>query len=414
MKVDLICIGSELLTGLAENTNAGYLSRRLWSSGIPVREQVVVPDEIEVIISSLKRALEYSEVVICTGGLGPTGDDLTRDAVARLLELPLQLDRGWLAKLEGFFAARGCPMPEANRKQAMVIEGSLLLDNPRGTAPGAIVKEGARTIVLLPGPPQELQPMFEEKVLPFLKKELSGGEIWLSKTIKCIGLGESLLEEKIKQAGAGEYPALSLAACGLEVHLQLKARGHPGAAESILRETAGRLRLALGEYIYGQDDDTLAGVVAARLSRLGLTLALAESCSGGLLADMITDVPGSSLFFKGSMVAYSTEAKINLLGIDPQLLEREGAVSEAVALALARAAGKVLSADAGIGITGIAGPESDSSGRSVGLVYVAVVFGDRINCIQLNLAGTRRAVKERAAQAALAMLWRMMPADAED
>ncbi len=409
MQVDLICIGSELLTGLVENTNAGYISRRLWSCGIQVREQRVVSDSAPEIEGALKQSLGLSEVVICTGGLGPTDDDLTREAVAELLGRPLCPHREWLGHLEQMFAGRGYPMPPGNRKQALIIDGSRLVPNSRGTAPGMIVPAGEQhRVILLPGPPVEMEPMFEEDILPFLKSLRSSGS-WRTKIIRTAGCGESLLEEKVKASGLPGEIALSLVARGGEVLLQLKSCGEPGGR--LLDETAARLRRDLGEYIYGEDETTLAGAVAGLFTERRLTLALAESCSGGLLADRITDVPGSSQFLKGSLVTYTNEAKERLLGVDPGLLEQEGAVSEAVALAMACGARKVLDAHFGAAITGIAGPDSDPSGLPAGLVYIALAGPAGNICRRLELNGTRRAVKERSVQTLLTLLWRMMRAE---
>ncbi len=406
VQAELICIGNELLTGLVENTNAGYISRRLWSKGIPVRQQRVVPDSIPEIAAAIGEALACSEAVICCGGLGPTDDDLTREAVAALLERPLTVDRQWLQRLEQYFASRGYPMPPANRKQALLVEGSRLLPNPRGTAPGAIILAGERWIILLPGPPQELRPLFEQEVVPFFR---SAGfrASWQTRLIRTAGCGESLLEEKIKKAGLPEGVFFSPLAGGGEVLLQLKTAAAPDA-EALLERALRCLRERLGEYIYGEGEATLAGTVAALLGSRGLTLALAESCTGGLLADLITDIPGSSLFFKGALVTYSDEAKEKLLGIAPDLLNSKGAVSEEVALAMARGARRVLSASVGGAITGIAGPESDSSGSPPGLVYTAVSGPSGERCQRTFFPGTRRAVKERAAQTLLIALWRMI------
>ncbi len=411
MQTDLICIGSELLTGLVENTNAVYISRRLWSQGIPVREQRVVADSAPAIKDALQESMFHSEAVICIGGLGPTDDDLTREAVSELLERPLCLHRGWMQRLEQMFAGRGYPMPPANRKQALMIEGSSLVHNPRGTAPGAIIPVGrGRWVILLPGPPVEMVPMFEEEILPFLNKRGSKGN-WRTKIIRTSGCGESLLEDKIKEIGLPGGLDLSLVARGGEVLLQLKSCDQKAA--DLLEKTAARLRRDLGKYVYGEDEETLAGAVAALLTERRLSLALAESCSGGLMADSITDVPGSSRFFNGSLVTYGDEAKKSILGISGALLEREGAVSEAVALEMARCARERLSASIGASITGIAGPDSDSTGRPPGLVYIALsgTLGDK--CRRLELTGTRRAVKERAVQALLTLLWRMMHPEGE-
>lgn len=406
MQAELICIGNELLTGLVENTNAGYISRKLWAKGIPLREQRVVPDSVPAVVEALEHSLKRSEAVICSGGLGPTDDDLTREAVSKLLQKPLIVNEQWLQRLERYFAGRGHPMPPTNRKQALMIEGSRLLPNPLGTAPGAIISAGERWIILLPGPPQELRPLFEMEVLPFLQ---SAGfrAAWRTKIVRTTGCGEALLEEKIKQAGLPEGVYFSTLAGGAEVLLELRTAACP-AAEALLENTLLRLREQLGQYIYGEDEKTLAKTVAALFTAQGLTLALAESCSGGLLADKITDIPGSSLFFKGSLVTYCDEAKERLLGVEPALLKNKGAVSEEVALAMARGARRVLSASVGAAITGIAGPESDASGKAVGLVYTALSGPSGESCLQTSFPGTRRAIKERATQTLLAMLWRMM------
>ncbi len=409
MQAELICIGNELLTGLVENTNAGYISRRLWSHGIPLREQRVVPDSIPAIVGALEHSLRHSEAVICSGGLGPTDDDLTREAVSQLLQQPLVVDERWRQHLERYFSSRGYPMPPANRKQALMIAGSRLLPNPRGTAPGAIIPAGERWIILLPGPPQELRPLFEKEVLPFL---LGAGfrAVWRTKIIRTAGCGESLLEEMIKQAGLPEGISCFPLAGGGEVLLQFRAAASP-AAEALLEDTLSRLRERLGQYIYGEDEETLAGTVAALFRAQRLTLALAESCSGGLLADRITDIPGSSLFFRGSLVTYSDEAKEKLLGVERTLLRSRGAVSEEVALAMARGARQALATSVGAAITGIAGPESDASGKPPGLVYTAVSAPSGESCLRNSFPGTRRAIKERAVQILLAMLWRMMQPD---
>jgi nicotinamide-nucleotide amidase len=403
MPADLICVGIELLTGLTDNSNSVFLSRRLWSMGISVRETTVVADNEEAIRNVLERSLSKSDLVIITGGLGPTDDDLTREAVAAILNRPLTLNSSWLNKMEDLFKSRGYVMPENNRKQAMVIESSIMLENKRGTAPGAFIKFGDQAIVLLPGPPHEMQLMFDEKVVPLLtgNKDISVSYV---KTLKCIGIGESALEELVKTSGQWELPPISYIAKGFEVDLQIKGYGDKVQAQSVISEAEKLLRHLLKDYIFGSDDDTLAGVVAEMLRSRGSTLALAESCSGGLLSDVITDIPGSSEFYRGGIVAYSTYAKANLLNIDSALLALEGDVSEAVAKAMAKAAREILRTDFGLGITGIAGPLSDSSNSPVGLVYIACSCDDKIIARKLNLVGDRRVIKERSVQAALDLL----------
>ncbi len=403
LQADLICVGNELLTGLIENSNAGFLARRLWSTGIPVRETVVVADDEKSIREALERALQESELVILTGGLGPTEDDLTREAVASIFGLELTLDRNWLERMEEFFSQRGIDMPYNNRKQAMIIEGSTLLENKRGTAPGAMLQREGKLIVLLPGPPYEMQQMFEEQVLPEVVKQ-NGGLLSAVKTLKCIGIGESMLEQKIKELGKWDLPPISYVARGYEVNLQIKGCGDQQEAAAAVNQAEKKLRDALGDAIYGCDDETLAGVTATLLINNNMTLALAESCSGGLLSDLITDIPGSSFFYRGGIVAYSSDAKINLLGVDPGLLEKEGEVSPVVAEAMAAGAKKIFNSHFAIGITGVAGPGSDAAGNPAGLVYIALDGPDKTEQKQLNLGGARKAIKERAAQVALDMI----------
>ncbi len=407
MQADLICVGSELLTGLIENSNAGFLARRLWSTGISVRETCVVADHEEAIRGALERALEESSLVILTGGLGPTDDDLTREAVASILGLTLVFNQQWFDKMEQFFSRRGFRMPGNNRKQAMALEGSILLENRRGTAPGAIVEKEGKYIIMLPGPPHELQAMFDEQVLPFLA-ENNKTRLTAVKTLKCIGIGESMLEEKIKAVGKWDLPQISYVARGYEVDLQIKGSGEREAAERSIEEAEKRLRAVLGDHIYGSDDETLAGLAAAMLTAGGLTLSLAESCSGGLLSDLITDIPGSSKFYRGGLIAYNKELKTELLGVSRELLEREGETSAATALAMAEGAKKLFRTDFAVGITGVAGPDSDRAGNPAGLVYAAVDGPGGPESRQLNLGGSRRAVKERSAQIALDMLRKVL------
>lgn len=407
MQADLICIGNELLTGLIENSNASFLSRRLWAAGIPVRESVVVADEEDSIREALERVLNKSEIIILTGGLGPTDDDVTREAVAGILGLKMSLNKEWLEKMESFFLKRGITMPEGNKKQAMVIEGSLMLPNKKGTAPGAILEVENKIIVLLPGPPAELEEMFDQHVHPYLLSNNRGVQRKV-KTLKCIGLGESMLEENIKKIGKWEYPPLSYIAKGYEVNLQLKASGYSEEANAMIEGAEKLLRETLGDYIFGSDLDTINSVVANMFLSGKHTLSVAESCSGGLMSDMITDIPGSSGFFLGGVIAYSNFAKCELLKIDQELIKSEGEVSKPVAIAMAESVRSLFKADFGVGITGYAGPEPGESKSSAGLVYIAVSSTKEIECKEFHLGGGRRGVKERAAQVAFDMMRKIL------
>ena len=405
MQADLICVGNELLTGLIDNSNAGFLAGRLWSAGVEVRESAVVADDREAIRAALERALANSDIVIFTGGLGPTDDDLTNEAVASALGLKLALNKAWLDKIERFFERRGVRMPENNRKQALIMEGAALLENRAGTAPGSLIKREGKLILMLPGPPNEMKPMFDDLALPVIK-DFNRGKLSRLKTLKCCGIGESTLEDKIKSLGSWDLPPISYVAKGFEVHLQLKGRGSAAEAAAAIEKAESRLKEVLGDHIYGSDDDTLAGKVAELLIKHNLTLALAESCSGGLLSSMITDIPGSSDFYLGGVVAYSGEAKIGILGLERSLLEKEGQVSEPVAMAMAGAARAKFNSDLAVGVTGIAGPGGATPEKPVGLVYMALAGNRDCFCKQLNLGGGRLAVKERTAQIALDMIRR--------
>lgn len=410
MQADLICIGNELLTGLIENSNSGYLARRLWSAGIPVRESIVVADDIISIKQAFKRAILESDLIILTGGLGPTDDDLTRDAVSEALGLPLVENKQWLERMEQFFRVRGVDMPRNNRKQAQIIAGGRLLINNNGTAPGQIIETEGRFIVLLPGPPRELQALFEEEVLPFLLSNNSSMQTKV-KTIKCFGIGESLLEEKIKEIGNAALSAISYVARGYEVDLQIKGSGDFDKIEEVIGEAEKALRGKLGDYIIGTDEDTLPGIVAELFIANNLTLALAESCSGGLLSDLITDIPGCSKYYKGGIVAYNRSIKENILGLSSELLDRAGEVSADTAEEMAKKAMVLFAADYGIAITGRAGPNGDGLKEPLGIVYIAVSSLKDLNLKRLDLGGGRRAVKERASYFALDMVRKMVRKD---
>ncbi len=403
MTADIICVGNELLTGLIENSNSGYLARRLHVCGIAVREVAVIADQVQIIKKTLDNALSESTLVIITGGLGPTEDDLTREAVASYLKRELILNKTWLEKMENYFAARGIIMPPNNRKQAMGIEGSIFLENERGTAPGSLIEDHDHIIVILPGPPNEMQHMFEKSVLPQIKK-LTGGTISLIKTLKCVGIGESRLEEIIKSSGLWRFSPISYVSRGFEIDLQIKASGTFQEAESLLAEEEALIRQILGDAVFGSDDETLEEAVGVLLHGKNKTLAVAESCSGGHLSDRITGAAGSSEYFKGGIVAYSIESKVNMLGLSPEQLHTDGVISEKTAVSMAKAVRERFYSDYGIGITGLAGPGSDQSGKPVGLVYIAVADQTKVLTREYSFGGGRQAVKERSVQIALSLL----------
>ncbi len=407
LAVSIISIGNELLTGLVDNTNAGYLSRRLTEIGILVNMVYTIPDNMSTIKKTLEHSLEESDMLILTGGLGPTDDDITKEAVAGYFNRPLILNKEHARIIEDRFSKRGLTMTSNNLKQALEIRSSKLINNDIGTAPGVMIEECNKTIILLPGPPLEMKHMFERQVFPLILSK-STEHIRLMKTFKCVGIGESKLETMIKEHGDWPFEPISYIARGGEIHLQLKASGTQKSVDHILQQCEKRLRLILGDIIYGQNDDTLNSVIVNLLKINNQTLSIAESCTGGLLSDCITDVPGCSKVFKGSIIPYELEAKANLIGIDIDNLKNKGAVNKETAEAMASFVKKWFKTDIGIGITGLAGPDNISAELPAGLVYIAIDDGLACHCQRLQLAGERRDVKEKSVQSLLSMLYHLL------
>ncbi|MDB6064273.1 MAG: CinA-like protein [Pedosphaera sp.] len=382
MNIEIINTGSELMLGFVLNTHQQWLCRQLADAGYTVDRQVAIPDTGLSIQGAVRESLARAEFVIVTGGLGPTSDDITRDLIASLLGKKLRLHTAIVAHLEAFFAQRGRPMPAHTTVQAQVPEGAIVLDNPHGTAPGLAMEvrpnpfraDGKTSwLVMLPGPPREMRPMFNSRVLPLLRKKFPLETDFVCLTLKTTGLGESLVEEKISQ------PLQSLTAAGLElgycahygtVDVRLVARGDNAA--QIVAESEAIVRKQLGPYIFGTQDETLNRVIVRLLTERKETLVLAESCTGGYVANRITDVPGSSAVFLAGLVTYSNEAKQSLLGVRPETLAKHGAVSEATAREMAEGARTRLGADYALSITGIAGPTGGTEEKPVGTVFIAL------------------------------------------
>lgn len=373
MNAEIIGVGSELLLGQIANTDAQYLSQQLSSLGINVFFHTVVGDNAARLKEVLGLAHKRSDLIITTGGLGPTMDDLTKETVSEFLGLPMVLDQKSLDGIHCLFHTRGWPLSPSNDKQAMFPEGAIILPNENGTAPGAIVEKDGRTYVILPGPPFELNPMFEKHVMPYLSKKT--GYVIRSRVLKIYGMGESAVEESIldileKQTNPTIAP---LAKMG-EVTLRLTVRcGRVEDADALLRPVEEEIRARLGDIVYGVDDDTLASALIDTLRANGKTLALAESCTGGLVSKLVTDVPGASDVFLEGIVTYSNEAKKNRL--DVHTVPQCGAVSPQTAEAMLKGLLATSRADLGAAITGIAGPGGGTDEKPVGLVYIAV--GDR-------------------------------------
>jgi nicotinamide-nucleotide amidase len=429
VNIELLNTGSELMLGRVLNTHQQWLCRRLADLSYAVARQVAVPDTAPDIQSAVREALGRADLVIVTGGLGPTSDDLTRDLIAQLLGKKLRLDDAVLDHIKQRFAARNLPMPKNNEVQALVPEGALVLANPNGTAPGLAMKiessEGqvprapnpekvgdsqssplrTQWLVMLPGPPRELRPMFEDRVVPLLRREFPPAAPFVCRTLRTSGIAESRVQEKIGS------PLYKLEALGLEVgycarvgqvDVRLSARG--ADAERVVREAAAIVQRTFGAQIYGFDDEEIEAVVVRLLTERRKTLALAESCTGGVIAHRVTNVPGASAVFPGGFVTYSNELKQKFLGVRPETLAAHGAVSEAVAREMAEGARRGTGADYALAVTGIAGPGGGTADKPVGTVFIALA-GESGTTVERRInAYERETFKQMTAQQALEKL----------
>ena len=369
----IIAVGSEMLGPTRLDTNSLKLTAALEAFAVSVVRKSIVGDTLSYLADEIRFALDHADILLLTGGLGPTEDDLTREALASALGLEMEVDQSIIERLEKRFAARGWKMPEVNKKQANVFRGQTTLTNERGTAPGFHIEHGGKHVWVFPGVPNELDWMIATYLTPWLESAL-GGRSRFRRVIKVVGLGESMVEERIKpyyDAHRGEEPLTILATSG-QTELHLAADGDETAARAELAAREKELVALLGERVYGFDDDTLEGVVGALLRERGATLAVAESCTGGLLSSRITDVPGSSAYFLGGGVCYTAQLKTAIAGVDPALIREHGEVSEPVAVALARGIRERFGATYGIGVTGIAGPSGGTPEKPVGTVHIAV------------------------------------------
>jgi nicotinamide-nucleotide amidase len=408
VKAELLAIGSELLGPLRTETNSLWLTERLLDAGIEVAARATLADDGALLESAFREALSRADVVIATGGLGPTADDLTREAAAAATGRRLLRDTAIVEALRARFARFARVMSATNEKQADVIEGAEALSNARGTAPGQILERAERLLVLLPGPPGEMKPMFEEQVLPRLRARAGATRVVRRRVLRIAAMPESEVDELAAPVYSRfENPTTTILGAAGQVELHLVARGDGVEdAESRIEALAEALRAALPGRIYGEDGRDLPQVVMALFRARGLSLSLAESCTGGLLASRLTEVPGASATLERAFVTYANRAKVEELGVDPGLLERLGAVSEEVAAAMALGARRAAGAAIGVGITGIAGPDGGTAEKPVGLVFVALdgAAGTRVR--RSVFPGSRSRVRFQATQVALEMLRR--------
>jgi nicotinamide-nucleotide amidase len=418
MDVEILTVGTELLLGLTVDTNGADLGRALAAAGIRVVRRTSVADDQVQIQDAVRSALERTAALVVSGGLGPTRDDVTKHAVADVLGKPLRHEPDVLAHLEELYRRRGIPrMPEANRSQADVPEGATVLTNRWGTAPGLWIEDGAgRLVVLLPGVPAELRGLFEHEVLPRLKARLeaaapAGPEVVRSKVLRTTGIAESALADLVGDPARLIGPSLTLAWLPSYegTDLRLTAWRLPAEqADAALAAGAEALRPKLGPYCYGDGDADLAAVVLDLLAAQGAHLAVAESCTGGIIGQRLTNVPGSSRVFSGGVIAYDNDVKMHVLGVSAETVAEHGAVSEVVAREMAEGVARILGAEAALAVTGIAGPSGAVPGKPVGTVWIGVSWRGQVRAFTHVLPGSREAVRRRAAQWALDYLRRIV------
>jgi len=403
MKAEILSIGTEILLGEIVDTNAQYIASRLPALGVDLYFKAVVGDNIDRLTETIGKALERSDIVICTGGLGPTEDDLTREAICAVVGETPHVDPELEANLRGFFEKRGYSMPESNVKQCWLIPSGRAIPNPRGTAPGWWVERNGKIIVAMPGPPTEMTRMWENEVAPELLR-CNPGSILVTRTLKTAGIGEGTVDEMVSALLKSTNPSIGIYARADGVHVRLAAKApDEAAAWRLIRPVEDEARQILGPAIWGADDDTFESVVCDMMKTNGVSLATMESCTGGLLASTITDVPGSSQCFKGGLVSYQTELKIEW-GVPAEVIEEHGVISQECARAMAAAARAKLEASVGIGITGVAGPD-EQEGKPAGTIHIAI---DAIwappQAMSYTFPQGRGAVKRRAVTTALVLL----------
>ena len=409
MKAWILAVGSEMLTPFRLDTNSLAITERLNTIGCDVRLKAVVGDDVTELVSVFERGVGAVDLIVCTGGLGPTEDDITRDALARALSLPLDRDERIVEKIRERFERRGMVMQPINARQAMVPRGAVVIENPRGTAPGLWIEQSGTRILLLPGPPREMLPMLDQVMAERLRPS-AGGRGLFRRVIKITGRPESDVDAVAQPVYATWVSApipiatTILAKMGqIELHLTADA---PSAdqAEAVLDHAVGELVAVLGPSVYSTDGRGLEAVLGDLLIAKDLTIAVAESCSGGLLASRITDVPGSSAYFERGVVCYSNRAKIEWVGVPEALIAEHGAVSEPVAEAMAAGVRDLAASSVGIAVTGIAGPGGGTPEKPVGTVAIAVVTPSARSVRTFQFVGPRDMVKFQSTQAAMNML----------
>ena len=405
MIAELISVGTELLLGNIVNTNAAYLAQECAQLGLSCYYQSVVGDNMPRLRAALLAALERSQVVILTGGLGPTTDDLTKETAADALQMPLEMDRHSMERIEAYFAGIGASMTENNRKQALVPHGAIVLDNDNGTAPGLILEKEEKRVILLPGPPNELRPMFEKSVRPYLAA-LCPGTLY-TRTVKICGMGESKVAARIQDLiDRQTNPTVAPYAKSGEVHLRVTARAQDEKEGArLVKPLVRELKERFGMHVYTTDPEvTLERAVVDLLLANRLTVSTVESCTGGMLSSRLINVPGVSEVFKSGFITYSNKAKRKIVGVKKSLLQKYGAVSLQVAEEMAAKACSLTKSDVSVSVTGIAGPDGGTKEKPVGLVYIGCCVCKKTTVKEYHFSGDRAKIRELSVAAALTLM----------
>ena len=405
MIVELISVGTEILLGNIVNTNAAYLSEQCAALGLSCYYQDVVGDNEERLCETIRTALGRADILLISGGLGPTQDDLTKETAAKVMGKSLYLHEESKASIQQFFEERGLEITDNNWKQAMMPEGCIVVDNPNGTAPGVIIAENGKHVILMPGPPNEMIPMFETSIMPYLGK-LQDGVIF-SQTVKVCGVGESKAETMVQDLIESQSnPTIATYAKTGEVHLRVTARAEDEkAAKKLVKPIVKELKGRFGSHVYTTEEDvTLEKAVVDLLLANKLTISTVESCTGGLVAARLINVAGVSEVFKTGYITYSNKAKRRLLGIKKSLLVKHGAVSKETAREMAKGAALISKADVTVSITGIAGPDGGTEEKPVGLVYIGCSVCGKVTVKEYHFSGSRAKIRESTVSAALSLM----------
>lgn len=404
MKAEIITVGTEILLGDIVNTNSQFLSKELASIGVEVYYQETVGDNETRLLNLLEEAFKRSDIVITTGGLGPTNDDITKEIAAKYFNQELVFYSDIWENIKSYFEKLGLKPTENNKKQAYFPKDCIILDNPNGTAPGVILKKENKMIILLPGPPKEMIPMFNNSVKSYLQS-LTGYKL-VSKTLRFIGIGESELEEKlIDIINSQSNPTIAPYAKENEVTLRITAKSKDDEkANDLIKSIEDKIKDRVGKYIYGYDDTTLEETVAKLLVNNNMTIAVSESCTGGMVSSKLIDYPGISQSFIEGCVTYSNEAKMNRLGVKKETLDKYGAVSSETAIEMAVGIAKNLNTNIGLSTTGVAGPGGGTDEKPVGLVYIGIYINGDVNVKKCNFSGSRDKIRSRATNEALNLL----------